>query len=154
MTQSLNKIDPRYVDGSRSSASKVLKLDSSLNSDFRDLISIPAPLETTLNGEIINLDYSQEFHTLILDHDNINLRINSLQDSKGTLQVRIYNNSGNGVLNILDFQKFSWVGQTPGPTILIPQSQVYLISFTYYGNYSTQYPNLKDWVAIFVTEVV
>ncbi len=154
MSQSLNKIDPRYVDGSRGVASKVLRLDSNLLSDFRDLISIPSPVETTSNNQIVSLDYSEEFHTLILKHDNINLNINPLQGSKGSLQVRLYNDSGNGIVNFSNYQNFCWVGQKPGPTIMIPKTQVYIMSFTYYGNYSTQYPNLKDWVAIFTTEVV
>ena len=59
MSQSLNKIDPRYVDGSRGVASKVLRLDSNLLSDFRDLISIPSPVETTSNNQIVSLDYSE-----------------------------------------------------------------------------------------------
>lgn len=153
MSQSLNKIDPRYVDGARSSVAKVLRLDSNLNSDFRDLVSVPAPVETTANNQNINLDYSQEFHTLILKHNDTNLNINSLPDSKGSFQVRLYNDTGNGVINISNYQNFCWVGQAPGPTVLIPRTKVYIISFTYYGSYSSQYPFLKDWVGIFTTEV-
>lgn len=160
MSQSLNKIDPRYVDGSRGAVSKVLRLNSDLTADFRDSVSITEPLETLQNFENIELNYSNEFQTLILKHNNVNLKIASIDsenETKGTFQVRVFNDSGNGsdsaTFNLIEPDEgIFWVGQKPTLTLSIPRYRCYIFSFTYYGNYQTQYPNLKSWVGIFTTE--
>ena len=68
MSHGLNKIDPRYVDGSRGRNSQVLRITGdNLDTDFGDLLRVGAPTGTTGNNGTYYFDHSQEFHTFILN---------------------------------------------------------------------------------------
>ena len=67
MSHGLDKIDPRYVDGTRGRENQVLKLDGDRDPDFRDLVEVANPTGTTgHNGQYL-FDNSAEFHTFILN---------------------------------------------------------------------------------------
>ena len=71
MSHGLNKIDPRYVDGSRGRNSQVLRITGdNLDTDFGDLLRVGAPTGTTGNNGTYYFDHSQEFHTFILNHND------------------------------------------------------------------------------------
>ena len=50
MSHGLDKIDPRYVDGSKGRNSQILRLNSDLDSDFGDLLRVANPSGTTGNN--------------------------------------------------------------------------------------------------------
>ena len=51
MSHGLNKIDPRYVDGSRGKSSQVLRITGdNLDTDFTDILRVGAPTGTTGNN--------------------------------------------------------------------------------------------------------
>ena len=152
MSHGLDKIDPRYVDGTRGRENQVLKLDGDKDPDFRDLVEVANPTGTTgHNGQYL-FDNSAEFHTFILNHNNSVLKFTGLEGTRGSFQVRTFNNSGNGALNFFDFDEFLWLDQTPTRDVIIPSGQTYVLAATYHGDYKSQYPDLQDWSAVFVTE--
>jgi|TARA_B100000085_G_scaffold186557_1_gene170548 hypothetical protein len=153
MSHGLNKIDPRYVDGSRGRNSQVLRITGdNLDTDFGDLLRVGAPTGTTGNNGTYYFNNSQEFHTFILNHNNSNIYLSGDPDVKTSYQVRVYNHSGNGNLTVQEFEKFAWQGQKPPATVTVPSGNHYVYGVTYHGNYASSYPNLKDWSAIFVSE--
>ena len=153
MSHGLNKIDPRYVDGSRGRNSQVLRITGdNLDTDFVDLLRVGAPTGTTGNNGTYYFNNSQEFHTFILNHNNSNIYLSGDPDVKTSYQVRVYNHSGNGNLTVQEFEKFAWQGQKPPATVIVPSGNHYLYAVTYHGNYASSYPSLKDWSAIFVSE--
>ena len=145
MSHGLDKIDPRYVDGSKGRNSQVLRLDSGLDSDFGDLLRVANPSGTTGNSGIYYFDHGSEFHTFILNHNNSNIYFSGTPDVKGSYQVRIYNNSGNGNITVNEFEK-------PPSQVIVPSGQHYIYALTYHGDFTSSYPDLKDWSAIFVSE--
>jgi len=152
MSHGFDKIDPRYVDGSKGRNSQVLRLDSGLDSDFGDLLRVANPSGTTGNSGIYYFDHGSEFHTFILNHNNSNIYFSGTPDVKGSYQVRIYNNSGNGNITVNEFEKFAWHGQKPLSQVIVPSGQHYIYALTYHGDFTSSYPDLKDWSAIFVSE--
>ena len=66
--------------------------------------------------------------------------------------IRVYNNSGNGDITVQEYNKFAWHGQKPPATATVPSGEHYVYALTYHGDYTSSYPNLKDWSAIFVSE--
>ena len=134
----LDNIDPRYIDATRASYTQVLRVGTGLVADFEDLITIVNPSGTT--GD--NGDY----------HDNSNINFDITSGTRGSYQVRIYNNSGNGSITLQEFQKFAWQGQKPPSTVIVPSGNHYIYALTYHGDYSSQYYDLKDWSAVFVSE--
>jgi hypothetical protein len=152
MSHGFDKIDPRYVDGSRGRNSQVLRLDSGLDSDFGDLLRVANPSGTTGSNGTYYFDHDAEFHTFVLNHDNSKIYFSGTSDVKGSYQVRIYNNSGNGDILVNEFEKFAWHGQKPPSQVIVPSGQHYIYALTYHGDFTSSYPDLKDWSAIFVSE--
>tara|TARA_B100001939_G_scaffold299655_1_gene275177 strand:+ start:1919 stop:2401 length:483 start_codon:yes stop_codon:yes gene_type:complete len=153
----LDKIDARYIDGTRASHTQVLRVDSNLDVDFEDSIRITNPSGTTGDNGTYYFTPSGEFQTFILNHNNSNIYFSgissdSLAMERGAYQVRVYNNQGNGSITVEEFEKFAWHGQKPPSTVTIPSGQHYVYAVTYHGDYSSSYPDLKDWSAVFVSE--
>ena len=69
MSHGLNKIDPRYVDGSRGRNSQVLRITGdNLDTEFTDILRVGAPTGTTGSNGTYSFDPSQEIHTCILNY--------------------------------------------------------------------------------------
>ena len=118
MSNGLNKIDPRYVDGSRGKSSQVLRIaGDNLDTDFTDILRVGAPTGTTVDSGTYFFDHSQEFHTFILNHNYSKIYFSGIPDVKGSYQVRVYNNSGNGNIEVQEYEKFAWHGQKPPATV-------------------------------------
>ena len=109
----LDNIDPRYVDATRASYTQVLKVGAGLVADFEDLVTVVNPSGTTGNNGNYYFNNSGEFQTFVLNHDNSNINFDITSGTRGSYQVRIYNNSGNGSITLQEFQKFAWQGQKP-----------------------------------------
>ena len=148
----LDNIDPRYVDATRASYTQVLRVGTGLVADFEDLITVVNPSGTTGDNGDYYFNNSGEFQTFVLNHDNSNINFDITSGTRGSYQVRIYNNSGNGSITLQEFQKFAWQGQKPPSTVIVPSGNHYIYALTYHGDYSSQYYDLKDWSAVFVSE--
>ena len=148
----LDNIDPRYVDATRASYTQVLRVGTGLVADFEDLITVVNPSGTTGDNGDYYFNNSGEFQTFVLNHDNSNINFDITSGTRGSYQVRIYNNSGNGSITLQEFQKFTWQGQKPPSTVIVPSGNHYIYALTYHGDYSSQYYDLKDWSAVFVSE--
>ena len=70
----LDKIDARYIDGTRASHTQVLRVDSNLDVDFEDSIRITNPSGTTGDNGTYYFTPSGEFQTFILNHNIYDLK--------------------------------------------------------------------------------